>query len=118
MTFAIATATLSLTGFAITLPFSSKAVCADTVNVETIWTSAKFIEGRGVTNCGSARIDNDVRSSCQNLVETNSQVLKLLEYTWYNAESEYTEGPWYDQKRSCVYRATYKCKILVSKESF
>lgn len=114
----LSTVGLSLGGLAASVPFSTNAACASNISVEQIWTSAKFIEGGGVTNCGSARIDSDVQGRCNAIAENNSRVLKVLDYTWYNASATQSNGSFYDRKRSCKYRATYKCKILVSNESY
>ena len=78
----------------------------------TVTSNEKFIEGSGVTNCGNARIANDVQNRCRtnllSLEKSNSSCLyRHVDYSYWNASID-RDKTW-DGKRSCTYRATYTC---------
>lgn len=111
--FSLSALGLSLIGSVISLPFEAKAACAS--SIQEVWSEGKFIEGGGVTNCGAARIENDVYNKCQQQAKLDPQIIGVSNTSWYNASSE-SDRTW-DGKRSCKYRATYKCQFVVKTQS-
>lgn len=109
----LSTIGLSTASFVIDLPFLSEKACAQ--NIREIWSKSEFIEGRGVTNCGPARVENDVRGRCNQRDELNNSILDVVDIHYYNYQPEFNRS--WDGKRSCVYRATYQCKFLVRQEN-
>ena len=93
--------------------FSANTFCAMRTSPDM------FMEGSGVTNCGDARIANDAQNNCReyirNLEQRNpSCMYRYLNYRYWNADAEYNKR--WDGKRSCKYRATYKCEYKESRD--
>jgi hypothetical protein len=110
----LASSGLGLTAFAMTLPISTPSAYAGETEYRNYWSSPQFIEGRGVDNCGAPRIQQDVQNRCQQRVSDDPEIVRLKDVEWYDASR--TNSKSWDGKRSCVYRATYRCNFVKEKE--
>jgi hypothetical protein len=78
------------------------------------WSKLFSIQGSGVTNCGTSRINNQAWERCEAWAEKKNKqksglkaVIKDVEL--YNIASENERGPSWDPKQSCTFHATLKC---------
>lgn len=91
----------------------------DASAAQTVWSSALFLEGTGVTNCGMARATEDGNARCRAYVEQLGRdnpdaFYKLKDIYVYNHSVTEEEGPAWDRWRKCTYRASVQCLYAVA----
>lgn len=112
----LASSGLGLMFFVITLPIGTPNAHAEQTSsssqskTRTSWSSPRLIEGRGVSNCGAARITEDVNVTCLRRASDDTDIIGVEDTHVYNATRE-DEQNWKGE-RSCVYRATYQCNFV------